>query len=92
MNLEGLLGPSSSFGYYLGPMKSLSFGLGLNGSLDYGDGSSNNSMRMSPNSGGSGGDGGGGITRRQQYLKMSLTNDGMETNDDDGIYYIHIYS
>lgn len=83
MNLEGLLGPSSSFGYYLGPMKSLSFGLGLNGSLDYGDGSSNNSMRMSPNSGGSGGDGGGGITRRQQYLKMSLTNDGMETNDDD---------
>lgn len=76
MNLEGLIGPNSSFGY-LGPMKSLSFGLGLNGSVDYGD----VNMRMSPNT--SGGDGGGMMTRRQQYLKMSTKNNKMENEDDD---------
>lgn len=77
MNLEGLIGPNSSFGY-LGPMKSLSFGLGLNGSVDYGD----VSVRTSPKSGG---DGGGMMTRRQQYLKMSPTNNGMENEDDNNI-------
>ncbi|KAL3761406.1 hypothetical protein ACHAWU_007365 [Discostella pseudostelligera] len=80
MNLEGLIGPNSSFGY-LGPMKSLSFGLGLNGSVDYGD----VNVRMSPNGGSSGGL---MMRRRQQYLKMSPTNttdDGMENEDgNDG--------
>ena len=55
-------------------MKSLSFGLGLNSSVDYGD------VRMSPKSGGNGG---GMMTRRQQYLKMSPSNDGMENEVDD---------
>ncbi len=77
MNLEGLIGPNSSFGY-LGRMKSLSFGLGLNSSVDYGD----VNMRTSSKSGG---DGGGTMTRRQQCLKMSPTNYGMENEDDNNV-------